>query len=87
MTAIHLQAPRGGWRRASRRPRRAGRLIERALSAVREWRRRRRIRLQIAALNARISRDFEICRGDPLDLDREQKERDAWLNTLGFPPF
>jgi uncharacterized protein YjiS (DUF1127 family) len=87
MTAIHLQAPRGGWRRASHRPRRAARVVERALAAVSEWRRRRRIRLQIAALNARISRDIEIGRGDPLDLDREQKERDAWLDTLGFPPF
>jgi uncharacterized protein YjiS (DUF1127 family) len=87
MTAIHLQAPRGGWHRASHWPRRAARVVERALAAVSEWRRRRRIRLQIAALNARISRDIEIGRGDPLDLDREQKERDAWLDTLGFPPF
>jgi hypothetical protein len=34
-----------------------------------------------------ISRDIESCCGDPLDLDREQRERDAWLGTLGFPPF
>jgi hypothetical protein len=87
MTAIHSQAPHGGWRRVSRRPRRASRLVERALAAVRDWRRRRRNRLQIAALNARISRDIEICRGDPLGHDREQKERDAWLDTSGFPPF
>jgi uncharacterized protein YjiS (DUF1127 family) len=88
MTAIHSQAPHGGWHRVSHRPRRAGRLVERAVAAVRDWRRRRRNRLQIAALNARmISRDIQICRGDPLDLDREQKERDAWLDTLGFPPF
>jgi hypothetical protein len=66
-----------------------GRLVERALAAVRDWRRRRRRRnrCQIAALNARMARDIEICRGDPLNLDREQKERDAWLDTLGFPPF
>jgi hypothetical protein len=87
MTAIHSQAPRGGWRRVLHRPRRAGRLVDRALAAVRDWRRRRRDRLQIAALDARISRDIEICRSDPLDLDREQKERAAWLDTLGFPPF
>ena len=87
MTAIYLQAPHGGWRRISHRPRRVGRLVERALVAVRDWRRRRRNRVQIAALNARISRDIEVYRGDPLDLDREQKERDAWLDTLGFPPF
>jgi uncharacterized protein YjiS (DUF1127 family) len=87
MTATHLQAPHGGWPRVSHRPRRADRLVERALSAIRDWRRRRRNRLQIAALNARISRDLEICCSDPLDLDREQKERDAWFDTLGFPPF
>jgi uncharacterized protein YjiS (DUF1127 family) len=87
MIAIHSRAPHGGWRRASNRPRRAGRLVERALAAVRDWRRRRRDRLQIVALNARISRDIGICRGDPLDLDRGQRERDAWLDTLSFPPF
>ena len=87
MTAIHSQAPHGGWRRVSHRPQRASRLVERALSAVRDWRRRRRDRLQIAALDARISCDIEICRSDPLDLDRDQKERDAWLDTLRFPPF
>jgi hypothetical protein len=87
MTAIHSQAQHGGWRRVSHRPRRAGRLIERTLAAVRDWRRRRRNRHQIAALNARISRDLEICCSDPLDFDREQKERKAWLDTLGFPPF
>ena len=44
-------------------------------------------RLQTAALDARISRDIETRRADPLDLDREQKEREAWLDTLSFPPF
>jgi hypothetical protein len=48
---------------------------------------RRRDRLQIAALDARISRDIETRRGDPLDLAREQKEREAWLDTWSFPPF
>jgi hypothetical protein len=87
MTAIHSQAPHGGWRRVSHRPRRTGRLVERALAAIRDWRRRRRTRLQVAALDAQLSRDIESRRGDPLDLDREQKERAAWLDTLGFPPF
>jgi hypothetical protein len=87
MTAIHSQAPQGGWRRVSHRPRRASRLVERALAAIRSWRRRRRDRLQIAALDARISRDIEVYRSDPLDRDREQKERAAWLDSLGFPPF
>jgi hypothetical protein len=73
MTAIHSQAPHGGWPRISHRPRRGGRFVERALAAVRDWRSRRRNRLH----NARISRDLEICCSDPLDLDREQKERDA----------
>ena len=87
MTAIHSQAPYGGWRRVWHRPRRASRLVERTLAAVRDWRRRRRDSRQIAALDARISRDIETRRGDPLDLDREQKEREAWLDTLSFPPF
>jgi hypothetical protein len=87
MTAIHLRAPHGDWPRFSHRPRRAGRLLEKVLSAVRDWRRHRRNRHQIAALKARISRDIEICCSDPLDLEREQKERDAWLDTLRFPPF
>jgi hypothetical protein len=86
MTAIHSQAP-FGLRRVSHRPRRAGRLVEAALAAVRDWRRHRRNRLRIAALDAWISRDIEIWRGDPLDHDREQTERDAWLKTLDFPPF
>jgi type IV secretory pathway ATPase VirB11/archaellum biosynthesis ATPase len=87
MTAIHAQTPHGGWRRVSHRPRRTSRLFEKALAAIRDWRRHRRDRLQIAALDARISRDIEICRSDPLDRDREQKERDAWFHTLDFPPF
>jgi hypothetical protein len=85
MTAIHSQAPHGGW--VSHRPRRAGSFVGRAVSTIRDWRRRRRNRLQIATVNVGISRDREICCSDPLDLDREQKERDAWLDTLGFPPF
>jgi hypothetical protein len=87
MTAIPSQISYAGWRRVWHRPRRASRLVEKALAAVRVWRRRRRTRLQIAALDARISRDIEPRRGDPLDLDREQKEHDAWLDTLNFPPF
>src|SRR5260221_4039409 len=87
MTAIHSQVPYVGWRRGWHRPRRASRLVGRALVAVRAWRRRRRDRLQIAALDARISRDIETRRGDPLDLDREQKEREASLDMLSFPPF
>jgi hypothetical protein len=87
MTAIHSQVPDGGWRRVWHRPRRARWLVERVLAAVRDWRKRRRDRLQIAALDDRISRDLEIYRSDPLNLDREQKEPDACLDTLGFHPF
>jgi hypothetical protein len=32
-------------------------------------------------------RDIESRRGDPLDFDWEQKELNAWLDTLSFPPF
>jgi len=87
MAAIDWQAPRGGWRRVSHRPRCARRLVQRTVAAVRDWRRRRRDRLQIAVLDARISRDIKTRHGDPLHLDREQKEREAWLDTLSFPPF
>ena len=75
MTAIHSQARYGGWRRVWHRPQRASRLVERALAAVLDWRRRRRDRLQIAALDARISRDIETRRGDPLDLDASKRAR------------
>jgi hypothetical protein len=86
MTAIHSQVPYGGWRRVWHRPRRADRPVERALTALRDWRRRRRDRLPFAALDAPVLHDIET-RGDPLDLNREQKEREAWLDTLSFPPF
>jgi hypothetical protein len=87
MTAVQRQVTYGGGRRVWHRPRRASRLVERTLATLRDWRRRRRDRLQIAAVDARISGDIEIRHGDPLDLDREQKERAAWLDTSGFPPF
>jgi uncharacterized protein YjiS (DUF1127 family) len=87
MIAIHPQASHGGWRRVLHRPRRASRLVERALAAVRNWRRRRHDRNRIVALDERTLRDIGICRSDPLYLDSEQKERDAWLDTLRFPPF
>jgi hypothetical protein len=81
MIAIHSQARQSDWRRVASPPPRVGRLVKRALAIVRDWRRGRRNH------NARISRDVEICRGDPLDLDREQKQRGAWPETLDFPPF
>ena len=87
MTAIHSQAPHGGWRRVSHRPRRASRLAQRALAAVRDWRRRLQDRNRSSALDERTLRDSGICRSEELYLDREQIERDAWLDTLHFPPF
>ena len=87
MTAIHSQAPHGGWRRVSNRPRRASRLAQRALAAVRDWRRRLQDRNRSSALDERSLRDSGICRSEELYLDREQIERDAWLDTLHFPPF
>ena len=88
MIASHSEVPHGGWWRGSHRPRwRAGGLVESALAAIRDWRQRRRARRQIAALDARVSHDIAICRCDPLDRNREQKERNAWLDTLGLPPF
>ena len=87
MTAIHSQAPHGGWRRVSHRPRRASRLVQRALAAVRDWRRRLQDRNRSSALDERTLRDSGICRSDTLYLDSEQIELDAWLEILHLPPF
>jgi hypothetical protein len=87
MTAIHSQAPHGGWCRVSHRPRRASRLVQRALAAVRDWRRRLQDRSRSSAVDERTLRDSGICRSEELYLDREHIERDAWLDTLRFPPF
>ena len=87
MTAIHSQAPHGAWRRASHRPRGASRLVQRALAAVRDWRRRLQDRNRSSALDERTLRDSGICRSEGLHLDREQIERDAWLDTLRIRPF
>ena len=87
MTAIHSQAPHGGWRRVSHRPRRGSRLVQRALAAVRGWRRRLQDRSRSSAVDERTLRDSGICRSEELYLDREHIERDAWLDTLRFPPF
>lgn len=87
MTAIHSQVPHGSWRRVSYRPRRASRLVQRALAALRDWRRRLRDRNRSSALDERTLRDSGTCRSEEHYLDREQIERDAWLDTLRFPPF
>ena len=86
MTLIHSRASYGGWRRISHRPRRAS-LLQKALAAVRDWRRRLQDRNRSSALDERSLRDSRICRSEELYLDREQIERDAWLDTLHFPPF
>jgi uncharacterized protein YjiS (DUF1127 family) len=86
MTVIHSQASYGGWRRVSHLPRRAS-LLQKALAAVRDWRRRPQDRNRSSALDERTLRDSGICRSEELYLDREQIERDAWLDTLHFPPF
>ena len=87
MTAIHSQAPHRVWRRVSHRPRRASRLVQRALAAVRDWRRRLQDRNRSSALDERTLCDSAICRCEELYLYREQIERDAWRDTLRFPPF
>ena len=86
MTLIHSRASYGGWRRVSHRPRRAS-LLQKALAAVRDWRSRLQDRNRSSALDERSLRDSGICRSEELYLDREQIERDAWLDTLHFPPF
>ena len=87
MTSIHSQAPHGAWRRASHRPRRASGLVQRALAAVREWRRRLQDRNRSSALDERTLCEAGTCRSEEHYRDREQIERDAWLETLRFPPF
>ena len=86
MAVIHSQASYRGWRRVSHRPRPAS-LLQKALAAVRDWRRRLQDRNRSSALDERTLRDSGICRSEELYLDREQIERDAWLDTLHFPPF
>ena len=86
MTLIHSRASYGGWRRLSHRPRRAS-FLQKALAAVRDWRRRLQDRNRSSALDERTLRDSGICRSEGLYLDREQIERDAWLDTLRFRPF
>ena len=86
MTLIHSRASYGGWRRVSHRPRRAS-LLQKALAAVGDWRRRLQDRNRSSALDERSLRESGICRSEQLYLDREQIERDAWLDTLHFPPF
>jgi hypothetical protein len=57
------------------------------LAAVRDWRRRLQDRNRTSALDERTLLGSEICRGDTFYLDSTQRERDAWLDTLHFPPF
>ena len=64
MTAIQSHATHGGWRRVSHRPRRGNHLIQRALAAVRDWRRRLQDRNRSSTLDERTLLDGEICRGD-----------------------
>ena len=86
MKVIQSQATYGGWRRIPNRPRRAS-LLQRALAAVRDWRRHLQDRNRSSALDERTLCDSGICRCEELYHDREQIERDAWLETLRFPPF
>ena len=87
MTAIHSHVPHDALRRASHRPRRASRLVQRALAAVRDWRKRLQDPNRSSALDELTLCDRGICRCEELYHDREQIERDAWLETLRFPPF
>ena len=86
MTVIHSQGSYSGWRRVAHRPRRAS-FLQKALAAVRDWRRRLQDRNRSSALHERTLRDSGVCRSEELYLGREQIERNAWLDTLHFPPF
>jgi uncharacterized protein YjiS (DUF1127 family) len=61
MKVIQSQATYGGWRRIPNRPRRAS-LLQRALAAVCDWRRRLQDRNRSSALDERTLRDSGICR-------------------------
>ena len=74
MTLIHSRASYGGWRRVSHRPRRAS-LLQKALAAVRDWRRRLQDRNRSSAFDERTLRDSGICRNDTLYHDSKQIER------------
>jgi uncharacterized protein YjiS (DUF1127 family) len=88
MSIIPLQAPHNGWRRVSlRRRRRAGGFVERAVAAVRDWHRRVAARRELGGLDDRTLRDLGLSRSDTLYLTSKAGERDAWIDSLRFPPF
>ena len=89
MSATLLHAPFrrvGGTRQ---RPLRGSvrRIAVRSLAAVRDWRNRVRARQELAALDDRTLHDLGLSRGDIDYLTTRTGERDAFLDSLRFPPF
>ena len=87
MTAIHLQAPHGGWRRVSHRARRASRVVQRALAAVRDWRRRLQDPSRSSAVDERKVRDSGICRSDELTSTASKSSATLGLISCTSHPF
>jgi uncharacterized protein YjiS (DUF1127 family) len=87
MSITQLHAPHG-WRRASPEPHRgrAVRFVETAVAAVRDWRRRARDRVELAALDERTLHDIGLSRSDTLYLTRKADDDDAWRFVLRYPP-
>jgi uncharacterized protein YjiS (DUF1127 family) len=90
MSATQWHAHDTGWRRVRHHAPsgRAGGPAGTLLAVLREWRRRRRNRRELAALDDRTLRDIGLSRGDIDYLDSKAGERDdAWYQHLRFPPF
>ena len=89
MSVIPFQGPHGGWHRVSRQPRhRRGRgFVAGAVAAVRDWRRRAAARRELAALDERTLHDLGLSRSDMLYLTSRAGERDAFIDSLRYPPY
>jgi uncharacterized protein YjiS (DUF1127 family) len=89
MSVIPFQRPHSGWHRVSPRRRHGGRrgFVAAAMAAVRDWHRRAAARRELAALDERTLHDIGLSRSDTLYLTSKAGERDAFIDSLRFPPF
>jgi uncharacterized protein YjiS (DUF1127 family) len=87
MSVIPFQTPHGWHRVSPRRHRRRPGFVAAAIGAVRGWFRRAAARRELAALDERTLHDLGLSRSDTLYLTSKAGERDAFIDSLRFPPF
>jgi uncharacterized protein YjiS (DUF1127 family) len=89
MSATLLHAPFRGVGRVRQRPVRGfvKRIAARSLAAVHDWRNRVHARQELLALDDRTLHDLGLSRSDIDYLTTRACERDAFLDSLRFPPF